>query len=137
MLVWVNRSSLVLLIILWGFTAIHFGDLPETIPTHFNALGEPDKFSSKTHCWGIPILALLLYLLLNQVLKRKEIQPKEFKVISCLQLSLIMIFGYIQLSSFLVALSRTEGLGRGFLPISILLLVVPSIWVILQKNKAE
>lgn len=131
---WIKKSSLILLIILWGFTAVHYQDLPDSIPIHFNALGEPDKFGNRSHSWGIPIIALLLYLLLNQISKRKKIHRKEVRIITWMQLNIQLLFGYLQVNMFLVSLGRSEGLGIGFLPFSILLLMVPSIVVMFQKK---
>lgn len=131
---WIKKSSLILLIILWGFTAVHYQDLPDSIPIHFNALGEPDKFGNRSHSWGIPIIALLLYLLLNQISKRKKIHRKEVQIITWMQLNIQLLFGYLQVNMFLVSLGRSEGLGIGFLPFSILLLMVPSIVVMFQKK---
>ena len=131
---WIKKSSLILLIILWGFTAVHYQDLPDSIPIHFNALGEPDKFGNRSHSWGIPIIALLLYLLLNQISKRKKIHRKEVQIITWMQLNIQLLFGYLQVNMFLVSLGRNEGLGTGFLPFSILLLMVPSIVVMFQKK---
>lgn len=131
---WIKKSSLILLIILWGFTAVHYQDLPDSIPIHFNALGEPDNFGNRSHSWGIPIIALLLYLLLNQISKRKKIHRKEVRIITWMQLNIQLLFGYLQVNMFLVSLGRSEGLGTGFLPFSILLLMVPSIVVMFQKK---
>ena len=50
------QLPLILLLILWGFTAIHYSDLPTEIPIHFNAKGVPDGFATRIHCWGMPSL---------------------------------------------------------------------------------
>ena len=131
---WINITSLILLIILWGFTGVHYQDLPDSIPIHFNALGEPDNFESRIHSWGIPIIAFLLYVLLSKISSRKKIHPKEVKVIAWLQLGILFLFAYLQVNVFLVSLGQIEGLGIGFLPFSIVLLLVPSIVVMFQKK---
>lgn len=51
----------------WLFVAIglalaigYYPDLPEQIPTHFNAAGEADKFGSKNTIFLLPVLSLVL-----------------------------------------------------------------------------
>ena len=51
------------LLFLWGFTAVHFHDLPKEIPIHFNAKGVPDSYATRIHSWGIPLIATFLFLL--------------------------------------------------------------------------
>ena len=131
---WINITSLILLIILWGFTGVHYQDLPANIPIHFNALGEPDNFGSRIHSWGIPIIASLLYVLLSQISTRKKIHSQEVKIIAWLKLGILFLFAYLQVNVFLVSLGQIEGLGVGFLPFSIVLLLVPSIVVMFQKK---
>ena len=43
-LTWLNIG---LLLILWIFSIIAFGDLPEKIPSHFDFEGKPDRWSEK------------------------------------------------------------------------------------------
>ena len=38
-----------------------FDKLPETIPRHFGANGEPDGFSGKGIIWTLPIIGIVMY----------------------------------------------------------------------------
>jgi uncharacterized membrane protein len=38
-----------------------FFTLPETIPTHFNLIGEADAYGSKNDIWAMPIFNLIMY----------------------------------------------------------------------------
>lgn len=49
-----------LLIGVWCFTFKNYKNLPDKIPTHFNIVGEPDRFSSKKFFYFSPIIATLL-----------------------------------------------------------------------------
>ena len=42
---------------------IHFRSLPETIPVHFNALGEVDGWGSRATIWFLPGIGLFTTLL--------------------------------------------------------------------------
>jgi len=50
-----------LLLFTWLYVIINFSELPETIPTHFNAQGEADDTGSKTLLWILPLVALVTY----------------------------------------------------------------------------
>ena len=123
------------LLFLWGFTAVHFHDLPEEIPIHFNAKGVPDSFATRIHCWGIPLIACILFFTLNFPLKRMGVETHEKKLLFWMQVNLMAIFCYIQYQSFLVALQRSTGLGPWFLPLTIFLMLVPIFFGIQQGRK--
>lgn len=73
-------STLFLLVLLWGFTLIHFNDLPKEIPIHYNAKGVPDSFDTRIHIWGLPIIATFLFALLSRLQKRTRIQKIELQL---------------------------------------------------------
>ena len=49
--------------LLWllGSSVYYYDSLPEIIPRHFNAYGQPDGYSQKEIIWTLPILGCLLY----------------------------------------------------------------------------
>lgn len=49
------------LIILLGLPIYFFDKLPESIPRHFGANGEPDGYSGKGIIWTLPIIGLIMY----------------------------------------------------------------------------
>lgn len=40
----------------------YYQKLPETIPTHFNSIGEIDGYGNKTSILGLPIISVLLFI---------------------------------------------------------------------------
>ena len=60
----VELVNITLLILIWGFTIVHYLDLPDTIPIHFNARGEADGFGHKSTIWMLPAIATFIYLLM-------------------------------------------------------------------------
>ena len=124
-----------LLFLLWGFTTVHFSDLPETLPIHFDALGKPDDFGPRSYAFGLPIVASILYGLLFLVGKRKKVPTKDKYVLLWIQSLIVLIFSYIQVQSFLVALRRSNGLGSWFLPLFVGLLLFPLLLNHLMKKK--
>ena len=123
-------------VLLWGFTLIHFKDLPAEIPIHYNAKGLPDGFDTRIHIWGLPIIASLLYALLNDLQKRTRIQLIEKQLLQWMQLLILVIFTYIQLQTFFVAVNKSDGLGSWFLPSVMISFLAPIIWVIRKQQQS-
>ena len=131
----IEYITLGFLFLLWGFTTVHFSDLPETLPIHFDALGKPDDFGPRSFAFGLPIVASILYGLLSLVGKRKKVPTKDKYVLLWIQSLIVLIFAYIQVQSFLVALGRSNGLGSWFLPLCVGLLLFPLLLNHLLKKK--
>ena len=127
-------ATLFLLVLMWGFTLIHFNDLPEEIPIHYNAKGVPDGFDTRIHVWGLPLIATLLFLLLNGLQKRTGIQPIELQLLQWMQLLILGTFTYIQLQTFFVAVNKSNGLGGWFLPTVVIGFLAPIFWVIKKQQ---
>ena len=126
--------TLFLLVLIWGFTLIHFNDLPEEIPIHYNAKGVPDGFDTRIHIWGLPLIATLLFLLLGGLQKRTGIQKIELKLLQWMQLLILGTFTYIQLQTFFVAVNKSNGLGGWFLPTVVIGFLAPIFWVIKKQQ---
>lgn len=60
----IEMVNITLLILIWGFTIVHYFDLPETIPIHFNAKGDADGFGNKATIWLLPAIATFTFLLM-------------------------------------------------------------------------
>jgi len=52
-----------------GYTAVHVGDMPERIPLHFNAAGQPDAYGPRTlaSVWFLPVMTLVMGTMLSLV----------------------------------------------------------------------
>lgn len=125
----------VLLVFLWGVTLVHFGDLPDRVPIHYDVLGKPDRYGSQSYVWGLPLLASILLIILTSFQKRMPLKEMEKGIFGWLKISILLIFGYIQLQSFLIALGRSNGLGPWFLPLSVALTLVPLLFSLKKFKK--
>jgi len=56
--------SIVLFVLMFAYTAMYYGELSDTIPTHFNAAGEADSYSDKIYIWLLPIIGVFTFGLL-------------------------------------------------------------------------
>lgn len=53
--------SATILILLIVYAIISYSELPDTIPSHFNAKGEVDAYSNKSILWLLPGLSVILF----------------------------------------------------------------------------
>ncbi|MBL0882094.1 MAG: SdpI family protein [Chitinophagaceae bacterium] len=70
--------ALVMLVLPFLYLGIQYAVLPETVPVHFNAAGEADKFGAKSSLWLhtciLSVVAIGTYLLIRNLHK---IDPKK------------------------------------------------------------
>ncbi|NNK69421.1 MAG: DUF1648 domain-containing protein [Flavobacteriaceae bacterium] len=60
----VELLNITLLILIWGYTIMNYLELPDTIPIHFNAKGEPDDFGHRSNLWLLPAIATFIFFLM-------------------------------------------------------------------------
>ncbi|MEO9966584.1 MAG: DUF1648 domain-containing protein [Reichenbachiella sp.] len=125
----------VFIILMIGWPLYFFNELPDAIPRHFNAAGEPDRFSQKNTIWSMPALGLFSYISMFILNKFPHIfnYPKEIteenaerqyriatKLIRTLNMLISASFFYISIRTIQTALNEQDGLGIFFLPIFLL-----------------
>jgi uncharacterized membrane protein len=105
-----------LLAVLIGITwnAMHGPNpLPQRIPTHFNAMGEPDARGSPASLWLLPMVGASLYLLISLVAlvpssfhfpvrampaNRLRLEALTIRMMAWVKVELVCLFLYIQWS---------------------------------------
>jgi uncharacterized membrane protein len=130
----VDGISITLLILMWCYCIINYMELPETIPTHFNAVGEPDSYGSKQTIWLIPIIATVLYIVMfilnkyphihnymvniteENALKNYRFSTRTLRVVNFLCVLLMTYITYIIVES---AFGKQFNLGTWFIPVVI------------------
>jgi uncharacterized membrane protein len=134
-----------LLALMWGFVIFALFNLPEAIPTHFNASGQPDGYGDKMTLLALPALATILYFALTQLNKYPHIfnyltkitednAEKQYtiatRMMRFLKLTILLIFSLVILFTYLTAIGMTGGLGAWFLPLVIVLLFIPTLFTV-------
>ena len=117
---------------------LNYNDLPEIMPGHFNASGQPDGFGSKAILWALPGMALALYLLLTIVLRyphafnypmeiTAENAERQYRnavmMVRILKTILVIVFSYLTYAVIQNGLGKMDGLGILFLPLSLTLVL--------------
>ena len=125
----VETTGLVLLILLWLITMIAFFTLPETIPTHYNALGQVDNYGSKTTLFILPAIASIIFIGITKLNKysyifnytvtitqanAKSQYTAATRLLRILKLVCVLVFFLIVLFTWLTTLGNVTGLGRWF-----------------------
>lgn len=123
----VAGTGLVLVLIL---PAVYYAELPDTIPTHFNARGEADGFGSKATLWLMPGLGLILYLMMTILARYPhifnytvQITPENAerqyrmatRLVRLLKVFVMSLFAYLAWGSIQVATSRAATLDSFWL----------------------
>lgn len=126
-----SAAALLLLLI---YPAYYYGQLPEYIPSHFNVSGDPDDFSSKGSIWFLVTIGAFSYVLflvlgkfpyLYNYAKKITEQNAEgqyriaTKMMRLLNLIILLMFCYITFQTIQTALNQADGLGSGFLIVSL------------------
>ena len=140
------------LLALWVWTGTSYSNLPDTIPTHFNAAGEADGFGRKASIVSLPVVASLLYIgltLLNRVPHMfnfptpvtQDNALRQYtnatRMIRFLKLILVLVFAGISYQTIQQASGTGEGLGLWFLPLTLVLIFVPLIYFVIKSFQTK
>lgn len=135
---------------IWILIGVHYTQLPDTIPTHYNASGVADSFGNKKNILTLPIVATFLFLgvtLLNKYPHNfnylEEITPKNAlqqytnatRMLRVLKLVIVIVFGFIAYKTIGHANGNSQGLGTWFLPFTLALIFIPIFYFLIKANK--
>lgn len=147
----VEVCALLMLLLLWGLTWYYYPSLPETIPTHFNAKGDADGFGRKATILMLPAVATVLFAgmtilnryphVFNYPVKITEANAlQQYSIatgmIRWLKLVIMLVFTLIVIRTHAAA-SDGSGIGRWFLPVTLLLIFVPVIFSLVRIFRAR
>jgi len=119
------------LIVMVGVVAMHYGALPQVIPTHFDGAGVADGWGSKSMVWFVVGIGCFTYVmmmlasffpsLISMPVSRERMvaaQPIAIEMIGWVKVEATWIFAWISWMTVSVALGRSTGLGVWFLPVT-------------------
>ena len=135
---------------IWALPLINYFDLPEIIPIHFNGAGKADRFGNKTHIFVLPIISTLLFIGLTILNKRphvfnypsqitKENALRQYtnatRMMRVLKLVIVLLFGLIVFKTIENVNGHADGLGTWFLPFTIGLFIILTIYFLMMSMK--
>lgn len=127
-------------------------DLPERIPVHYNARGEPDGYGPKSMIWILPSVTLILYIGLTILNRFPHIFNYPVKVtaenaerlftlgtrtIRLVKAVVIIIFAFISFRSVRIALGDDHGLGSFMIPVFMIAMAVIIGFMIYQMMRSR
>ncbi|QWX83017.1 DUF1648 domain-containing protein [Cellulophaga sp. HaHaR_3_176] len=139
-----------LLVGTWLLAILSFSDLPESIPTHFNAAGKADGFGGKNTIFVLPFIGTILFFGMTMLNKNPHIfnYPKTItnenalsqyanatRMIRVLKLIIAFVFGLILVMTLQHTNGNTDGLGVWFLPLTISLFIIPTLYFFIKAMK--
>ena len=139
--------------LLFGFMAarLYWTRMPESIPTHFGAAGQPDAWGPKWNLLLMPVVALAMYALLT-VLSRfphiynypvritEENAERQYRIARSLmywmKAEIVWLFTYIEWQSIQTALGKSHGLGVLMAPVTLVIRFATVIVYYLRTRRA-
>lgn len=137
---------------IWVLTLMHYSKLPDTIPIHYNASGEPDGFGGKGHILSLPIVSTILFLGITILNKfphifnyPTEITPenalKQYtnatRLLRYLKLIIAIIHGSIVYQTIRTTIGKTDGIGGWFLPLALGLIFLPLTFFVIKSFRQD
>ena len=125
-----------LLVLLIAIQVMNYGNLPDTIPTHFNAAGQPDGYGGKGTLWLLPATGMFMYLMMTVIEQFPQIYnyPVEItatnaerqygiatRLIRILKTLILLVFTFLSYKTIETATGKASGLGKAFLPVFLLI----------------
>ena len=142
--------SATLLILLIAYTIISYSELPDTIPSHFNAKGEVDGYSDKSMLVFLPAISLVLFIglfIMNRyphmhnfmVNITEENALKNYRlstrIVRFTNLFLVLIFGIIMYSIVTSAKGNNSNMHSWIIPFVVGTSILLPIVILLYQKK--
>lgn len=148
----IELIGFIALLILIGLPLYYYQKLPDTIPTHFGANGEPDGYSGKNMLWLMPILGTVMFVGMYWLNKVPHIfnYPQEVtqenaqrlytmatRMIRSLNALMTSFFAYMTFSTIHTALGNSSGLGVWFAPVFIAVTLGVTGYFVYRSSQAK
>lgn len=140
-----------IIILLWMLALFAFLKMPDTIPTHFNASGQADKYGHKGTIFILPAIATIIFIgitilnhyphIFNYINKITEANAADqyliaVRMLRFLKVLVAILFTVIVLVTFLTSIHIISGLTSWFLPLTILVFFIPTMYsIVMSINK--
>lgn len=116
---------------------IHYNDLPDVFPIHFDARGNPDGYGEPSDLFGLPIISLITVVFVQFINRNMiKINPHKMGAKNEAQLSItkvlmaqlalycVVLFGWIAFQSMIVAVGKASSLSNGLLAFSFIMPII-------------
>ena len=144
----IEIAGLAAVLAIWISMALTYSGLPDSIPVHYNGLGQVDRFGEKNSIFILPVLATVLFAgmtllsrfprVLNYPVQITEnnafFQYRNMaRMVRCLTLATVLIVGCMFLHSVLHTGENAGGIGIWFLPAVLAIVFIPIIYFMVRS----
>lgn len=144
----IEVTSYFALIAFWLMNIFSFSTLPETIPTHYNGMGEVDDYGPKATIFFLPVLGTVLFAFLTYIIKKPETfnytveiteenalaqYTNATKLLRFMKLGLLILFIIIDYKTIATSNGASDGLGKWFLPFTIAMIFLPILFSVYKS----
>ena len=138
-------AGLIVVLGLWILVLVAYGELPEQVPMHFDAAGNPDRWGDKAELFMLPALATLMYGFMAILSKF----PRSFnypvritatnaafqyrlglRLIDWISFSVPLLFGVGMIEIMSIAMGRGPILGGLLLPLLVGFVLIPVVYFV-------
>ncbi|UAY51400.1 DUF1648 domain-containing protein [Ferruginibacter albus] len=145
-------AAIVLLVFIWCLPFFVFSNLPQTIPIHFNTSGQVNEYGSRSSIFILPSVATFIYLLLTIINRYPYLHnypvnvteenaltlyANSTKMLRYLKMIILIIFSMIEVTTYLMTIGKSNGLGIWFLPAILLVTLVPAVYFVINHIKQQ
>lgn len=138
------------LLTLWGLIVLNYSNLPETIPTHYNASGQVDSYGNKATIFMLPVIWTILFAGISILNKYPHIfnyptnitadnarqqYANATRMIRYLKFAFTLIFLLMDFKTLQTATGKSGGLGTWFLPLELGLIFIPATFYLIKSFK--
>ena len=140
------------LLAIWVLVISNYSNLPDTIPTHYNGMGNADGFGNKTNILILPLIASILFVGITIINKfpyifnyptqiTEENALRQYtnatRMLRFMKLILVILSGLFTFKTIQGANGQSFGHGIWFLPLTLGLIFIPLTYFITKSFRTK
>lgn len=145
-------TSLSVLLVFWLFVLQNYHNLPDTIPIHYNASGEADRFGDKSNLLILPIIVSVLYLILTALNQFPHVfnYPTEInadnaerqyklatRLVRFIKIFVVVLFATIAYETIYYVQEEAQTFGKWFMPAAMVLIFAAIVFYLVSAYKSK
>jgi uncharacterized membrane protein len=133
--------SLLLVIFMFAMVALHWSQFPDRVPTHFSFSGKPNGWRGKGLLLILPSVAAVIWVVMTVAQRYPRLinipftidrdSPEVQSVLRSMMIAekttMALAFAWLMQGMVRTALGRAEGIGQGFVPLTLVIIFAPLI----------
>ena len=126
--------ALILLIVSFALPVIFWSDLSDTVPRHFDAAGQPDRWGGKVDILLFPFAAIFVILLF--LYRHEEKNPRQYfhshLSLSLVRLWIVCVLAYSEWKAIQISMGKTNEIGMVFMAAALISLAMIVLYTVVS-----